>query len=419
MYNWTRNASNTNFTHAVRKQDLASVKRLLESDRSLVDTMHPHHGSPLYIAAENGYLDIAHALIDADADVNKTLDGGYTPLYVAARKGYPEIVKLLLERGADVNKNTHGITPLYIAVSKDRVDIVRILVEQGGADVNSTDSSGMSVLDIACRDGNADMVDFLITHGADVNPTTGHAPLYIAAGYDNESIINALIAAGANVNAQSGTGSTPLHSAAGQGRIGVVNALIRAGANVNAEDNDGVTPLHALAALSDQYNPGNNRVAVIQTLVDNGANVNKETSAHISPLVEAVKHNNVDVILKLIDVGANITGDVWHTLFNHASAETVTTFIHRIEELGIDLTSLRNNVGQTILHEIARSSKLSDEERKRLISGTSKLKNTYGRTPVNYEAAAVKQRNAYRTRRTTGKRGGKRSSKRNTRRHHA
>ncbi|MBQ1960542.1 MAG: ankyrin repeat domain-containing protein, partial [Akkermansia sp.] len=73
--------------------------------------------------------------------------------------------------------------------------------------------------------------------------------------------VDALIKAGANVNAQDEDGNTALMDAADEGHTAVVLRLIQAGADVNARDDEGETALrkaieerHAdTAALLRQY----------------------------------------------------------------------------------------------------------------------------------------------------------------------
>src|SRR3990172_7504907 len=71
----------------------------------------------------------------------------------------------------------------------------------------------------------------------------------IAAARDgNLAQVQALLDAGANVNAVDEFGKTPLHGAAARGHVEVVRALrAAAGANVNARDDFGRTPLHEAA----------------------------------------------------------------------------------------------------------------------------------------------------------------------------
>jgi len=91
----------------------------------------------------------------------------------------------------------------------------------------------------------------LLEFGADVETkdTGGHNPLYrVANGGGNEedgrAAIELLIAHGANVNQVTGVGGmTPLHMAARRGTVGIAEALLAAGAKVDARDSNRETPL--------------------------------------------------------------------------------------------------------------------------------------------------------------------------------
>ncbi|WP_264686558.1 MULTISPECIES: ankyrin repeat domain-containing protein [unclassified Wolbachia] len=59
-----------------------------------------------------------------------------------------------------------------------------------------------------------------------------YTPLHLAAEGGNESVVRALIACGADVNAQNNDGHTPLHFATKSGYENIVIALIEHGAYV-------------------------------------------------------------------------------------------------------------------------------------------------------------------------------------------
>lgn len=56
-------------------------------------------------------------------------DNGGTPLFIAAQKGYVEVVVLLLNSSTDVSraKTVDGATPLHVAAQKKHVEVVRLL----------------------------------------------------------------------------------------------------------------------------------------------------------------------------------------------------------------------------------------------------------------------------------------------------
>lgn len=72
-------------------------------------------------------------------------------------------------------------------------------------------------------------------------------PLHLAAGYNNLEVVEFLLAAGADVNAQDKGGLIPLHNASSYGHVDVAALLIRHGTSVNAVDKWGYTPLHEAA----------------------------------------------------------------------------------------------------------------------------------------------------------------------------
>lgn len=70
-------------------------------------------GSPLIVAATFGRTDVARALIEAGADVNRTNNEGSTALHTAAFFCRTDIVKVLLKNGADQGvRNSAGATAL-------------------------------------------------------------------------------------------------------------------------------------------------------------------------------------------------------------------------------------------------------------------------------------------------------------------
>jgi ankyrin repeat protein len=107
-----------------------------------------------------------------------------------------------------------------------------------------------------------DMVAFLIQHGGNVaaGDKPGWTPLHWAAFLGHSETVEALLAAGADVNSKSNmlvltgrlnninvslpAGTTPLHAAVrGVGNRDIVQSLIQKGADITAKDEEGNTPL--------------------------------------------------------------------------------------------------------------------------------------------------------------------------------
>ena len=118
--------------------------------------------TPLGIAAQNGKVNAAQALIGHGADVNTPLaKGGYTPLMLASISGSPELATTLIGHGAKINaRNPGGVTALMIAVAGNHSILVELLVKSG-ADVNARSEDGRTALSIAQEHSNDAVIKLL------------------------------------------------------------------------------------------------------------------------------------------------------------------------------------------------------------------------------------------------------------------
>jgi ankyrin repeat protein len=141
------------------------------------------------------------------------------------------------------------VTELINAVKAGEISAVQRMLA-AGADVNSRDSDGSTMLMLAAQEGDLPMVKVLLDGRADVNAfdERGWGPLAKAV-YSTElkrgfpDVVKTLIDAGANVEASIGYGVRPLMLAAGYGETEVVEALLKAGADVLACNEGGYTAL--------------------------------------------------------------------------------------------------------------------------------------------------------------------------------
>ena len=167
------------------------------------------------------------------------------------------------------------------AIRAGDAKVLATVLAEHGLQVNSVlRAGGYTVLHDAVVEGPPKIVDYLLTHGAEVNVANeyGDTPLDEATAFDKTETIALLQQAGATQGegfrikaAPTATGDHPpantlnaeLHTAAREGNTEEVERLLDRGVNIEAKDNMGWTPL-LLAAQE-----GNTET--VELLLDRGA----------------------------------------------------------------------------------------------------------------------------------------------------
>lgn len=173
------------------------------------------------------------------------------PMHDAAETGSVEEVVRLIQEDADrVNApDEAGVTPLHLAVAYNGPDVIEALLTRG-ADISAKADTGQTVIHAACIQGRIEVLRLLLSSGSDVHvrAKSGQTPLHWAAATSSSEIVKALLAAGADVEANDNSRLTPLHEAVSHGQQEVVQTLLEAGANIQAYDAHGQTALHKAVA---------------------------------------------------------------------------------------------------------------------------------------------------------------------------
>ena len=195
---------------------------------------------------------------------------------------------------------------------------------------------GDPVLIRAIMESRPDDAMFLIEAGANPNcrrRTADQPALWWAAGTGMARVVDALLDAGAEVDATDEWGSTALINAASSGKIEAARRLLAAGADPRAAISDGRTALvmavrggktAILAALldagADLQSPQPNftplafacfegTTAMVELLVARGADVNRRITyqgyQNATPLMYAANAGKVKMVIVLLDGGAD------------------------------------------------------------------------------------------------------------------
>ncbi|HEY7376441.1 MAG TPA: ankyrin repeat domain-containing protein [Polyangia bacterium] len=277
----------------------------------------PRADRDLFTAIKRGDAGEVERLLasGANANVKPVRDyDGLPPLGWASGWGSTKIVELLLARGANVNgANEHATTPLHVAAYREDPAVAAVLVHKGAA-VSARNELGFTplhkamerlALAPATRAAPADevakvssLVELLLASGAQIDAQTasGAMPIHLAALSGQKSLVQVLLDKGAAVDARSTEGMTPLYQAARKDAAEVAQLLIARGADVNARTRSGFTPLTMAAEQ------GSDEVA--RLLVAGRADVNARDAKRFTPLLAACRSLLIRYTLEASTPGA-------------------------------------------------------------------------------------------------------------------
>jgi ankyrin repeat protein len=147
-----------------------------------------------------------------------------------------------IERAAGLPR---GDARLWGAVVWDDATQIPLALREG-ANINATNSSGMTPLMMAASGGSPPLVRALLDHDADPNKPCagrGFTPLLGAITFGQPDSVRMLIDTGACVNPRSPADVAPIIVAALRGNPEIVKLLIDAGADASAVSSDGDTAM--------------------------------------------------------------------------------------------------------------------------------------------------------------------------------
>jgi ankyrin repeat protein len=260
--------------------------------------------------------------------------------------GDAKLVASLIDGGQiDVNApletaHLRRCNALIVAAAAGALEIVRVLLD-AGALVDDTDEVGETALHHATRSAHAEMVDLLVSRGADLalRDCQFRSPLFFACLHADDRIALSLIGAGAPVDAEcapllcrmapfsasmlrllvanpkidlsalrNAVGGTLLHSAVDQrNRVSDVDCLRLiardGGVDLNARDFMGRTCLHIIC---DSPEPQAEGCDALRWLIDAGADIDIVDIDRRTPLFVACIRSNHQCAELLLAAGADV-----------------------------------------------------------------------------------------------------------------
>ncbi|XP_071116431.1 uncharacterized protein [Haliotis cracherodii] len=202
----------------------------------------------LFFASEAGDFEVVRWLLStAGVNVNCRL-GSRTPVMEAAQWGHRDVVELLVKEGADVSLvDEFGDNTLHLACSRGDVETVEFVLSLNVVDINSRGGRSRTLVMKAAVGKHRDVVKLLVSNGADVSlvDVVGNNTLHWACrGGDVETVEFVLSLNVVDINSRGGRSRTPVMRAAFRGHRDVVKLLVSNGADVSLVDVVGNNTLH-------------------------------------------------------------------------------------------------------------------------------------------------------------------------------
>ena len=171
-------------------------------------------------------------------------------------------------RSALVSRIYEGCSPLFIACKKGNVEVVEYLLSVCGADVE--------------QKGEYEVPDDRSVHNA--------TPLWCAAVAGKVKVLEVLVKHGADVNAVSNTGSTPARSACYMTHLDIVKLLVANHADIQKPNYNGETCL--INSVQSEE--------LCEFLLRNGAEVNAQDIQHKTALHYAIQELRLETTKLLL-----------------------------------------------------------------------------------------------------------------------
>ena len=294
---------------ATEHNHLKMVQLLINEEVSLLEEENAYGNAPLFIASEIGNKDLVENLLNSGASLSKIGHLGRTALHAAAFSGHRAVLKLL----ASVDKSKiwsqsrpedNGDMAIHLAIRNHHLDVVKLLINIDEQQIEAQNIHSYTPLQLATMIGDSSSACYIASLNSDKNirDGSGKTPLISAAENGDDDIVECLVSNGANVTAKSGLQDnfqTALHAAATKGSLRTIKYLV----NVSKEtlelrESSGGTPLTS-AVMTSQIN-------AVKLLVELGANMEAATFRGIkTPLWIASSNGDTEIVKFLVEKGAN------------------------------------------------------------------------------------------------------------------
>ena len=290
---------------ASRDGNLDRVQQLANDCPELLYAQY-NYTPPIHFAVREGHVQLVRYLLDHGAldPTYITYPFGDTLLTVAKDRGYNEIAGLLQQYLDDPSRHkfkgdngeihynrSEAETAFQIAVDKEQIHEVKQLLKEHPEYVhNETFFWGEGILMMPAKDGNSELVELLLNHGAKVPRISKWGRFYYFKHYP---IAVLLMENGMDAHHMTWHHVTLLHDMAQEGDVQKAELLLKHGADIDPiEEEYQSTPLGLAARWG--------RVEMVRFLLEQGADPNKSGAVWSTPLAWAQMkgHSEIEGLLR-------------------------------------------------------------------------------------------------------------------------
>uniref|UniRef100_G1N9F6 Uncharacterized protein n=1 Tax=Meleagris gallopavo TaxID=9103 RepID=G1N9F6_MELGA len=184
------------------------------------------------------------------------------------------------------------------AAAGDLAQVRQGLKKQG---IDERDKAQRTPLHLACANGHADVVTFLVENKCKLNvfDSDNRSPLMKAVQCQQEKCVVILLEHGADPNLGDASGNTALHLAAVAPNTFLAGILIEHNAHIDAQNKDGCTPL--TLAVSEHHDE------MVEFLLKKGADVHARDLCERTPLMTAASGGELKLVKVLLRYGADLS----------------------------------------------------------------------------------------------------------------
>lgn len=340
------NFGNTSVHYAAEAGNHKAVQLLLSKEAQVSTKDLIKSNTPLH---KTKCSKVAALLIGKGANVNEknslnqsALHCVHIPTSNASTENVKVITELLVDSGAVVNaQDRKGLSALHYAAQNPNSDSLALLISKG-AKLSIKDCSGWTPLNHAVETGGPDNVEYLVNCAATLDEEDGdlNTPLVIAAKLNKSDLVLKLLEKGANVDAADSKGQSALHYAAQNPKSDFLPFLVSKGAKLSQKDCRGWTPVY--------YAVESGSPDKVECLVNSAVALNEDDGDLNSLLLLAAKLGKKDVVLKLLEKGANVDAvdSCCMTALHFAIYNRDFEMVKCLLKYG-PLTCVKNNKGKT------------------------------------------------------------------------